>query len=79
MLPREPNRGTEGLKPMTHGKQGVRARRRRELNRDDGARRLLQAIDVQRRLDDRQADGTRAKVPVGPSDPRFAYLTRSHD
>jgi hypothetical protein len=64
---------------MTHSEQDVTARRRSELNRDHGARRLLQAIDAQRRLDDRGADGTRAKVPVGPSDPRFAYLTRSHD
>ena len=78
-LPRGPNRGTEGLKPTTHTEQDVTARRRSELNRDRGARRLLQAIDAQRRLDDRRAEGSRPKLPVGPSDRRFAYLAQSHD
>ena len=64
---------------MTHTEQDVSARRREELARERGSRRLLEAIDAQRRLDDRRADAVQAKVPVGPRDARFAYLTRSHD
>ena len=41
---------------------------------------VSQVIDAQRRLNARRPDGTRIKAdPVGPSDPRHAYLTRSHD
>jgi len=42
--------------------------------------RVSSAIDAQRRLNARRADGTGTKAdPFGPSDPRYAYLTRSHD
>lgn len=55
---------------MTRTEQELAARRRGELNRDGGSRRLLQAVDAQRRLDARRADGARTKaVPHGPSDP----------
>ena len=56
------------------------ARRRGELNRDRGDRRLSLAIDARRRLDIRRP--SRAWINangVGGSDPRYAYLTRSHD
>ena len=79
-LRREPSRGTEGLKTMTHTRQDLAARRRGELSRDRESRRLRSAIDAQRRLNARRALGARAKAdPVGPSDARFAYLTRGHD
>jgi hypothetical protein len=56
------------------------ARRRSELNRDGESRRLSHAVDAQRRLKARGADGARTKAdPHGPSDPRHAYLTQSHD
>jgi hypothetical protein len=67
-------------KTMTHRRQDLGARRRGELDRDRGSRRLSQAIDAKRRLNDRRADSPRTKPhPVGPSDPRYGYLTRSYD
>jgi hypothetical protein len=75
-----PTERREGLKTMTHTRQDLAARRRGELNRDRGSRRLWSASDGQRRLNARRALGVRTKAaPVGPSDPRFAYLTRVHD
>ncbi len=72
--------GREGLKTMTHRRQDLAARRRGELTGDHGSRRLSPAIDAQRRLNSRRADGAQTKGdPFGPSDPRYAYLTRSHD
>jgi hypothetical protein len=43
--------------------------------------RVSSAIDAQRRLNAREADGTPTSraAPVGPSDPRYVYLTRSHE
>ena len=65
---------------MTPRRQDWAARRRGELYRECGSRRLVPAIDAQRKLDARRADGTRPTAgPVGLSDPRYAYLTRSHD
>ena len=65
---------------MTHGREDGAARRRGELDRDRGSRRVSSAIEAQRRLNARQGDGARTKADViGPSDPRDAYLTRSHD
>jgi len=50
------------------------------LTRDRGSRRLSSAVDAQRRLNARRADGARTKAdPFGPSDPRYAHLTRAHD
>jgi len=44
-----------------------------------GSRRVSAAIDAQRRLNVRRADGTRGKAaPGGLSDPRYAHLTRSY-
>ena len=64
---------------MARRRQDLAARMRGESNRDRGSRRVSAAIDAQRRLNLRRVDGTRAKAaPVGPSDPRYAYLTRSH-
>jgi hypothetical protein len=65
---------------MTRTEQDLPARRRGEFNRDGESRRLSQAVDAQRRLNAHRADGARTKVePYGPSDPRHAYLTQSHD
>jgi hypothetical protein len=56
------------------------ARRRGEVTRDRGSRRLSLAIEARRRLNARRADGTRTKAdPRGPSDLRSTYLTESHD
>jgi hypothetical protein len=55
-------------------------RRRGELNPDHTNHQVSSAIDAQLRLNARQADSTRTRAdPVGPSDPRYAYLTRAHD
>ena len=56
------------------------ARRRGELTHDRGSLRLSPAIEARRRLNTRRADGPRIEAhPHGPSDPRFAYVTQSHD
>src|SRR5437667_9522258 len=56
------------------------ARRRGELTHARGSLRLSRAIEARRRLNTRRAAGSRTEThPHGPSDPRYAYLTRSHD
>ena len=63
---------------MTRTEHDRAARRRGELARDHGPRRVRLAIDAQRRLT--AARDNRIKPdPVSPSDPRYAYLTRTHD
>jgi hypothetical protein len=52
-------------------------RRRDERRRADAERQLRQAIAAEGRLTDRRI-GRRGPVGREP-DPRFAYLTRSHD
>jgi hypothetical protein len=65
---------------MTHIENGRAARRRGELARDHGSRRVPLVIDAQRRLTARSARDNRTKPdPAGPSDRRYAYLTRTHD
>jgi hypothetical protein len=65
---------------MTQTERNSAARRRGELTRDRGSRRLSAAIDARRRMNTRPADGTRTSAdPHRPSDPRHAYLTRSSD
>jgi hypothetical protein len=65
---------------MTQTEHDLAARSGGELIRDRGSRRRSSAIDAQRRLNARRADGTRTKAePFGPSDPRYAQLTRAHD
>ena len=65
---------------MTRTEHNRAARRRGELTRDRGSRRLSPAIDAQRRLNTRRVDGTRTNAdPHGPSDRRYAYLGRSYD
>ena len=62
--------------PLTETVGG--AGRRGVLPRSPGPRRVRVAIDAQRRLT--AARDNRVKPdPVGPSDPRYAYLTRTHD
>jgi hypothetical protein len=54
--------------------------RRAELIRDRGPRQLEPAIDARRPLNTRRADGTRTNQDQhAPSDPRYAYLSQSHD
>jgi hypothetical protein len=65
---------------MTWSEQNWAARSRGELTRDRGSRRLSPAIDAQRRLNARRADGTSTNAdPLGPNDRRYAYLTRSYE
>jgi hypothetical protein len=85
-LPRDPNRGTKGFEAMTRTAATPRtapnsaALRRGELIRDRGLRRLSLAIDARRHLNTRPTNPIRAEGdPRGPSDPRHAYLTQSHD
>jgi hypothetical protein len=65
---------------MTGNKQDWGARRRRELDRDRDARRRSQAIAGRRGVNAERTD--RAGITAdrfGPSDPRYAYLTRVYD
>ena len=65
---------------MTHTEHDRAARRRGELARDHGSRQVPFAIDAQRRLTAQSARDERTKPdPAGPSDPRYACLTRTHD
>ena len=65
---------------MTRTEHNSVARRRGELTRDRGSRRLSPAIDAQRRQNARRVDGTPTNAdPFGPNDRRYAYLTRSYD
>ncbi len=65
---------------MTSTTRDDAARRRGEFSRDGVGRRLSPAIDARRRLNGqrRGTAGTSAR-PVGPRDPRYDYLTQSHD
>jgi hypothetical protein len=75
-----PTEGWEGVETMTRTQRDWAARRRGELAGDHGSRRVSSAMDAQRRLKARPARGTRTKAdPVGPSDPRYAYLTRTYN
>ena len=77
---RTQRRNRKAQEPMANTPQNLAALRRAKFNRDRGLRRLSQAVDAQRRLNARRADSTRANAdPLGPSDPRHAYLTQSHD
>jgi hypothetical protein len=65
---------------MTRTEHNRAARRRGELTRDRGSRRLSPAIDAQRRLNLGRADVTPTSAgPFGPNDRRHAYLTRLYD
>jgi hypothetical protein len=68
----------EGVKTMTRTDHDWAARRREELARDRGSRRVSSAIDARRRLTARATRHVRTN-PLGPSDPRYAYLTRTYD
>jgi hypothetical protein len=75
-----PIEGWEGSEGMTRTEREPAARRRGELARDHGSRKVSSAVDAKRRLNVRRARGIPTKtVPVGPSDPRYAYLTRTYD
>ena len=65
---------------MTQTEHNSAARRRGELTRDRGSRRLSPAIDAQRRLNARRADGTPTNARAGSANDRGdAYLSRSYD
>jgi hypothetical protein len=63
---------------MTSRRQDGAARTQGELQGERGSRRLLPAIDAQRKLNAGRADGSRTKA-AGRSDYRYVYLTQSHD
>ena len=64
---------------MTSIKRDDVARKRGELSRD-GVRRLSPAIDARRRPNAiRRGAACNNASHVGPRDPRFDYLTHSHD
>lgn len=65
---------------MTSTKRDHVARKRGELSRDGVGRRLSPAIEARRRLHTqrRGSTATRASL-VSPRDPRYEYLTDSHD
>lgn len=54
------------------------ARRRGDLHRDRGGRRLAPAIEARRRLNTRGRAWVNGHE-LGGEDPRFAQLTRSYD
>jgi hypothetical protein len=67
---------------MTRSRQDRAARRRDEFNRSHGPRRkrLSAAIDARRRMNAGRANDSPTRAErIGPSDPRYAYLTQSHD
>ena len=65
---------------MTRKTQDLAARRRGELTRDRGSRRLVRAVEAQQRVTGRRADVPQTKGdPHGPRNPRHAYLTQTHD
>jgi hypothetical protein len=65
---------------MTSTRRDDAARRRGELSRDGIGRRLSPAIDARRRLyAERRGTVWTSASRVGPRDPRYDYLTRSHD
>jgi len=65
---------------MTGTKRNEIARKRDELSHDGVGRRLSPAIDARRRLNaHRRGAGGSSASRVGPRDPRYDYLTRSHD
>jgi hypothetical protein len=73
--------GREGIKTMTRKTQDRVVRRRRDLDGDHGSSTRSPVIGTDRsRQSAHRAGGTRTETdPHGPSDPRFAYLTRSFD
>ena len=65
---------------MTSIKRDDVERKRRELSRDGVGRRLSPAIDARQRLSATRPGAARDSAShVGPRDPRFDYLTHSHD
>jgi len=65
---------------MTSIKRDDVARKRGELSRDGVGRRLSPAIDARRRPNAiRRGAACNNASHVGPRDPRFDYLTHSHD
>ncbi len=58
--------------------QARASRRRTELTRARGVR-LSSVIEARRRLNALRAAGIKAVDLHGPRDPRYRYLTQSHD
>jgi hypothetical protein len=65
---------------MAGSKRNDMAHKRGQLSHDGVARRLSPAIDARRRLNAHQHGARGSSVShFGPRDPRYDYLTRSHD
>ncbi len=65
---------------MTSTTREDAARRRGEVGRDRVGRRLSPAIEARRRLNaQRRGTAGTSASHAGPRDPRYDYLTRSHD
>ena len=65
---------------MTTKTQNWPARTRRELDRDRDSKRRSEAIATRRGLNARRTDRAGVNTdPLGPINPRFAYLTRTYD
>jgi hypothetical protein len=65
---------------MTGIKRDDAARKRGELSRDGIGRRLSPVIDARRGLNARRRGNARTSAShFGPCNPRYDYLTRSHD
>lgn len=65
---------------MTHRKHDEPARRRGELARDLGSRRVSSAIDARRRLNPPPVQSAWTKTdPLAPSNHHYAYLARTYD
>ena len=73
-------RETGRLRTMTSIKRDDLERKRREPGRDGTGRRLSPAIGARQRLSATQRSADRNSAShFGPRDPRFDYLTHSHD
>ena len=77
---RESNEGTGRLRTMTSIKRDDLERKRREPSRNGIGRRLSPAIGRRQGLSATQRSTDRNSAShFGPRDPRFDYLTHSHD
>ena len=78
--PRGPDRGTGRPESIKRPENNWASRRRGELDRDSGSRRISQTVDALRRLNERRAASTRtATDPLAPSDPRQARSDQDED
>jgi hypothetical protein len=73
-------RRMEGLRTMTSTTRNEAARRRGDVSHDGVGRRLSPAIEARRRLNaQRRGTAGSSATRIGLRDPRYDYLTQSHD